>query len=98
MSKIRHCKCGTILNSYNPGKLCSVCQQKRLDNIADADLNDLRYDSNDMADILGLKNGESVERRLNLSPEVLTLAVSGITIAFLRRRQLFVRLRKNQLV
>src|SRR4030042_3925174 len=70
MANVKRCKCGAVLSSYNLGKLCSACQQKGIDAIADGWFDDLHYAANNLADILGLTNAESVKRlaRKNLLP------------------------------
>ena len=55
-------RCGALLSGYNPGRLCYACQKKRIEEMTSAYDELQYYDVEDVAEILGLRSGESVKR------------------------------------
>jgi hypothetical protein len=59
----RKCQvCGAQLNSYNPGVLCSPCQEKNKEKLQEKLSNTPHYTLDDMCFLLGYQNRESMRR------------------------------------
>ena len=55
-------RCGTLLNRYHLGRLCYPCQEKELEKRESEYVEELHYDAEAVATILGLKNAASVKQ------------------------------------